>query len=168
MFAEEDPRGFLDNYRHKVIIDEVQRAPNLFSYMQTLVDAFDTPGQYILTGSAHLSMLENLMQSLAGRAALLKLLPLSFTELVSNNLLKKDLDEQLFYGFYPRIYKHHIDPLDWYPNYIQTYLEKDVREVWNIRNLVAFRRFLGLCAGRHGRILDVTELANDCAIARQN
>lgn len=166
-YAESDPRGFLADYNHKVIIDEAQRAPDLFSYMQTKVDELDTPGQYILTGSAHLTILEKLTQSLAGRAALLKLLPLSIMELMNHNNLKEDSMSQLFTGFYPRIYKHCIDPIDWYPNYIQTYIEKDVREVINIKNLLTFKRFLGLCAGRHGQILDVSGLANDCGIARQ-
>ena len=166
-YAENDPRGFLADHPHNVIIDEVQRAPNLFSYLQTKVDELDTPGQYILTGSAHLTLLEKLTQSLAGRAALLKLLPLSITELMNHNLLKEDDMAQLFTGFYPRLYKHAIEPLDWYQNYIQTYLEKDVREIINIKNLLTFKRFLGLCAGRHGQLLDVSECANDCGIARQ-
>ena len=76
-------------------------------------------------------------------------------------------EEQLFTGFYPRIYKHDIEPIDWYPNYIQTYLEKDVRSIIKVKNLLKFRRFMGLCAGRHGQILDITALANDCGIARQ-
>jgi predicted AAA+ superfamily ATPase len=166
-YANSDPRGFLAQYSEKVIIDEAQRSPDLFSYMQTKVDEFDLPGQYILIGSAHLTLLEQLTQSLSGRAALMKLLPLSLAELVDIKSLKKNCIEQLFYGFYPRIYKHHIDPTDWYPSYIQTYLEKDVRTIINVRNLTTFKRFLSLCAGRHGQILDITELANDCGIARQ-
>jgi uncharacterized protein len=166
-YACEDPRGFLADYHNKTIIDEVQRAPELFSYMQSKVDEFDTPGQYILTGSAHLALLEKLTQSLAGRAALLKLLPLNMLELKKHHLQKSNSEEQLFTGFYPRLYKHQIEPSDWYPNYIQTYLEKDVREIINVKNLLTFKRFLGLCAGRHGQILDVSSLANDCGIARQ-
>lgn len=165
-YAETDPRGFLADHNHRVIIDEAQRAPNLFAYMQTKVDEFDSPEQYVLTGSTHLTLLEKLTQSLAGRAALLKLLPLSLTELMNHNLLKKDEMAQLFTGFYPRLYKHNIEPLDWYPNYIQTYLEKDVREIINVKNLLTFKRFLGLCAGRHGQLLDLSELANDCGISR--
>ena len=166
-YAETDPRGFLADYNHNVIIDEAQRAPDLFAYMQTKVDEFDKPGQYILTGSAHLTLLEKLTQSLAGRAALLKLLPLSITELINHNSLKKDSATQLFTGFYPRLYKHNIEPFDWYPNYIQTYIEKDVREITNVKNLLTFKRFLSLCAGRQGQLLDVSALANDCGIARQ-
>ena len=167
VYADSDPRGFLADNNHKIIIDEAQRSPDLFSYMQTKVDEFDTPGQYILTGSAHLTLLEKLTQSLAGRAALLKLLPLSLLELQSSQLLKSDNITQLFTGFYPRLYKHNVEPIDWYPNYIQTYLEKDVRLILNVKNILTFRRFLGLCAGRHGQLLDVSELANDCGIARQ-
>ena len=166
-FAQSDPRGFLAQYSEKTIIDEAQRAPNLFSYLQTNIDTTDTPGRYILTGSAHLTLLEKLTQSLAGRAALLTLLPLSLTELTKHQQLKENAITQLFTGFYPRIYKHQISPVDWYPNYIQTYLEKDVREIINVKNLLTFKRFLGLCAGRHGQLLDVTGLANDCGIARQ-
>lgn len=166
-YAETDPRGFLSDYGNKIIIDEAQRAPKLFAYMQTKIDEFDTVGQYILTGSAHMTLLEKLTQSLAGRAALLKLLPFSIAELISINQLKVSCTEQLFYGFYPRIYKHNIQPLDWYSNYIQTYLEKDVREIINVKNMLAFKRFLSLCAGRHGQILNVSELANDAGIARQ-
>lgn len=166
-FAEQDPRGFLAQYSKPVIIDEIQRVPSLLSYIQGQVDTSDTPGQYILTGSAHLMLLEKLTQSLAGRAALLKLHPLSFNELEQKNCLKDSCIEQLFTGFYPRIYKHHIAPIDWYPNYIQTYLEKDVREMVNIKNLTTFRRFIGLCAGRHGQLLDLSALANDSGISRQ-
>lgn len=166
-YAQTDPRGFLAEYNEKVIIDEAQRAPDLFSYMQTRVDEYDKPGQYIITGSAHLTLLENLTQSLAGRAALLKLLPLQITELSGKNMLDESCIQQLYRGFYPRLYKHQMDPIDWYPNYIQTYLEKDVREIINVKSLVTFKRFLGLCAGRHGQLLDISGLANDCGIARQ-
>ncbi len=166
-YAENDSRGFLTQYSKNTIIDEVQRAPALFSYMQTHVDQLDEPGQYILTGSAHMALLEKLTQSLAGRAALLKLLPLSLPELLSASEQKQSCMQQLFNGFYPRLYKHDMTAVDWYPNYIQTYLEKDVREIINVKNLLTFKRFLSLCAGRHGQLLDVSSLANDCGIARQ-
>lgn len=166
-YAESDPRAFLSQYNQHVIIDEAQHSPGLFSYMQTKVDALDMPGQYILTGSAHLILLEKLTQSLAGRAALMKLLPLSVPELTEAGQVKTNYIEQLFTGFYPRLYKSQIHPADWYPNYIQTYLEKDVREIINIQDLLKFKRFLKLCAGRHGQLLDISGLANDCSIARQ-
>ncbi|MDF3054801.1 MAG: putative ATPase [Gammaproteobacteria bacterium] len=166
-YAETDPRAFLAQYDEKIIIDEVQNAPSLFSYIQTKIDARDNPGQYILTGSAHLTLLEKLTQSLAGRAALMKLLPLSISELTAAHQLKSTYIEQLLTGFYPRLYKSQIYPSDWYPNYIQTYLEKDVRNITNIQNLIQFKRFIGLCAGRHGQLLDISQLANDCGIARQ-
>ncbi len=166
-YAENDPRGFLADYANKVILDEVQRTPDLLSYLQTQVDKTDSPGQYILTGSAQLTLLEKLTQSLAGRTALLKLLPLSLTELNNENAVKQDCCEQLFYGFYPRIYKHDINPIDWYPNYTQTYIEKDVRDIINITSLTTFKRFIALCAGRHGQLLDISALANDCGIARK-
>jgi predicted AAA+ superfamily ATPase len=172
-FAQEDPRGFLAEYSGKTIIDEAQRAPELFSYLQTQVDELDLPGQYIITGSAHLSLLENLSQSLAGRAGLLKLLPLSIAELKQNNLFDaaanhgQYINQLLLRGFYPRIYKHAISPVDWYNSYVETYLEKDVREILNIKNILLFKKFIGLCAGRHGQLLNVTSLGNECGITRQ-
>ena len=167
LYISLSPRGFLEEYNHKTIIDEAQRAPDLFSYLQTKVDSLDTPGQYILTGSAHLTLLEKLSQSLAGRAAILKLLPMSIAELSNANERITDLNEQLFTGGYPRIYQHNIPPVDWYPNYIETYLEKDVREIINVKNLQTFKRFLGLCAGRHGQLLNISSLGSDCGISRE-
>ena len=165
-YAEHDPRGFLSEYSKKVIIDEAQKVPHLFSYIQTKVDELDSPGQYILTSSEQLNLHQNISQSLAGRAALLYLMPLSLSEMVDNNLLQSTLDRQLLGGFYPRIYKDDIDPTKWYSNYIDIYIERDVRNILQIRNLIDFQRFLCLCAGRHGQVLDITHLANGCGISR--
>lgn len=166
-FAKDDPRAFLEKYNTGVIIDEAQRVPSLFSYIQTRVDETDEPGQYILTGSVQLQLQSKLNQSLAGRIAILKLLPMSMAELMDNHLVSYEYHQQLVKGFYPRIYKHELEPSDWYPNYIQTYLEKDVREMVNIKNLIIFQKFIKLCAGRNGQLLNIVELANDCGVSHQ-
>ena len=165
-FALEDPRGFLATYSKGVILDEAQRAPDLFSYLQTKVDETNEPGQYILTGSQNFLLLENITQSLAGRVALLKLLPLSLTELQSANYSLTSLEELLFRGFYPRLYKRTgINPSTWLSNYIQTYLERDVRLIKNITDLSVFQLFLKMCANRVGQPLNASELGNNCGIS---
>ncbi len=164
-FAIEDPVGFLNQYDQKVIFDEVQRAPQLFSYIQGRVDASKMMGQYILSGSQNFHLLNNITQTLAGRVALFKLLPLDFTELKSNSLLAKSYAETSLKGFYPAIFDRDIDPLVFYANYVQTYIEKDVTELINIRDIKQFRTFLSLCAGRAGQLLNVSALANECDIA---
>ncbi|RYE19509.1 MAG: ATP-binding protein, partial [Sphingobacteriaceae bacterium] len=158
-FAIEDPVGFLNQYDQKIIFDEVQRAPQLFSYIQDRVDASKMMGQYILSGSQNFHLLNNITQTLAGRVALFKLLPLDFTELKSNNLLANTYAETSLKGFYPAIFDRDIDPLVFYANYVQTYIEKDVTELINIRDLKQFRTFLSLCAGRAGQLLNVSALA---------
>lgn len=165
IYAERDPRQFLSQYSHRVIIDEAQLVPSLFSYIQTKVDESDIPGSYIFTGSAQLSLHAKVSQSLAGRIALLRLLPLSISEIIDNGLLKQTIYEQLLHGFYPRVYKHNLRPSDWYSDYIDTYIERDVRQMMNIKNLTDFQRFLYLCAGRHGQLLNITSLSNDCGIS---
>lgn len=164
-FAEEDPRGFLQQYDSQVILDEVQNTPTLFSFLQQIVDEAQQPGQYILTGSHHFLMLEKITQSLAGRVALLTLLPLSMQELDAANALPKDANELIFKGGYPRTYQTQVDASHWYENYITTYLERDVRQIVNVNNLSTFQRFLRLCAGRCGQLLNYSELANDAGVA---
>lgn len=163
-FALRDPRGFLDTYKKGAIIDEAQRVPALFSYIQTKVDAQEKPGQYILTGSQNILLLENTAQTLAGRVAILKLLPLSLDELKKASFKLINSQTYLFKGFYPKIYAKRIAPTDWYPNYIQTYVEKDVRLIKNITDLNTFQKFVRLCAGRVGQILNLSSLAIDCGI----
>lgn len=163
-YATTDPQGFLAEYNDKVIIDEIQKAPELFSYLQEIVDTNNKPGQFVLTGSQHFLMLEHITQTLAGRIALLTLLPLSMQELVPTEFAIKDIDSAIFTGFYPRIYQAKLDPTDWYPNYIQTYIERDVRQIKNVHDLISFQRFLKLCAGRIGQLLNLSSLANDCGI----
>ncbi len=164
--AEEDPRGFFENNSGKVIIDEIQHVPKLLSYIQTIVDAEKTMGKFILTGSQNLLMSEKISQSLAGRTALLKLLPFNRLELIKKKGVKDYSYEEIIYkGAYPAIYSHNIDPGDFYPAYLETYIQRDVRSIQNIRNLRAFTTFIKLCGGRTGQILDLSSLANDTGIS---
>ena len=165
-FAQNDPRGFLKNYSGRCILDEVQRVPSLFSYLQTKVDADNKTGQYILSGSQNFMLLSSISQSLAGRVALLRLLPFSFAELKSNMLLPASLEQTIFTGFYPRLFDKKIAPPDFYPGYIETYVERDVRNLTNITDLDRFRTFIKLCAGRIGQIINFLSLANDAGISQ--
>lgn len=141
-FATEDPVGFLKLYDENVILDEVQRVPSLFSYIQGIVDDSGKMGQYILSGSQNFHLLNSITQTLAGRVALFKHLPLDFTELKSVNLLGDTYAQAAVRGFYPAIYDREIDPVVFYANYIQTYIQKDVTELLNIKDLSLFRTFI--------------------------
>lgn len=165
-FATEDPVGFLNQYNEKVIFDEVQRVPALFSYIQTRVDESKQMGQFILSGSQNFHLLSSITQTLAGRVALFKLLPLDFSELKPMGFLADDYLFAAVKGFYPAIFDRGIDPVVFYANYIQTYIEKDVTALLNIRDLKLFRTFLGLCAGRAGQLLNVSAIANECDISQ--
>lgn len=165
--AQEDPRGFFVTYaaREGLIIDEIQEAPDLLSYMQGIVDREYRPGFFIITGSQHFLMHEKISQTLAGRIALLTLLPLSVSELKGAGMLQDNLGELLLKGGYPRLYVQPIDRQVWYSNYISTYIEKDVRQVLRITDVVAFQRFIQLCAARVGNIINYAELARDADIS---
>ena len=163
-FALEDPKGFINRYRDGVIIDEVQNAPLLFSYLQETVDKKKKMGQFILTGSRQFGLLSKITQSLAGRVGLLELLPLAESEI--NSKFKK-IDNQLFTGHYPALYNRKISPLIWYEDYIQTYIQRDVRQLVNVKNLSKFRVFLKLCAARNGRILNISELCQVSDLNRE-
>jgi len=179
-FAGEDPRGFLAQFSGQVILDEVQRAPHLFSYIQTVVDEEDRPGRFILSGSQNFLLLEAVSQSLAGRCAILHLLPFSLAELEARSPLdvdaigsrlpapregsRGDLMATLVRGFYPRIHARGLDPGRWLRDYFQTYVERDVRQILQVGDLEAFDRFVRLCAGRNGQLLNLSSLANDCGI----
>ncbi len=163
--AENDPRYFLSLYPEQAIFDEIQRVPKLFSYIQTHVDSLDKTGIYILSGSQNFLLMKSISQSLAGRTSVLNLATFSISELKQADLLITNLDECLFTGFYPRIYNQKPLPYDFYQSYIKTYIERDVRELKNITNLSAFHKFLRLCAGRVGQILNTTELANETGIS---
>ena len=161
LFAIEDPRGFLGQ-ADKMILDEIQKTPELLSYIQVMVDE-NKNKKFILTGSHQLLLNEKISQSLAGRTRILTLLPLSFSELYTNTQVPS-LDECIINGFYPRIHNDKISPQDWIPSYIQTYVEKDVRQITNIGDQIAFDRFLHLSAGRAGQLLDFTSLGKDIGI----
>ena len=163
-FALRDPRGFLAQFQDGAVLDEVQRAPELLSYIQVIVDEQRRNGRFLLTGSSQLLLDERTTQSLAGRTALLTLLPLSIDEVraFGRNPSTNDL---LHTGFYPRIYDQHIEPTRALGDYVETYVERDVRQLMQVRDLTTFRRFIGLCAGRVGRLLNLSSLANDTGIS---
>ncbi|MBE6469945.1 MAG: ATP-binding protein [Coriobacteriaceae bacterium] len=163
-FAQEDPRSFLAHYADRVILDEAQRAPELFSYLQGAVDAAGTPGQYIISGSQNFLLMEAISQSLAGRVAVMNLYPFSARELDEAKMLPARIDDLLLTGGYPRIYDARISPADYYPSYIQTYLERDVRAGAGILKLSEFDRFLALSADRTAQVLNREKLARDCGI----
>lgn len=165
LFAERDPNGFLELYNQKVIFDEVQRVPSLFSYMQALVDESKIMGQFILSGSQNFSLIKSITQSLAGRVALFKLLPFDFEELQSQNLLPHDYASMIMRGCYPALYDRPIPTTAFYANYIETYVERDLSEILNVKNIRLFRIFLKLCAGRIGQQLNLTNLAKEAGIS---
>ena len=165
LFAEQDPNGFLELYNQKVIFDEVQRVPSLFSYIQTLVDESKIMGQFILSGSQNFSLIKSITQSLAGRVALFKLLPFDFEELQSQNLLPHDYASMIMRGCYPALYDRPIPTTAFYANYIETYVERDLSEILNVKYIRLFRIFLKLCAGRIGQQLNLTNLAKEAGIS---
>ena len=165
MFASQDPRGFISTYPDKTIIDEVQRVLTLLSYLQTHCDDVGKEGMYILTGSQNMQLMEAVDQSLAGRVGLLHLLPFSKSEMESGGILPQSIDEKLLCGCYPRLFDKKIAPDDYYPAYISTYVERDLRNLKDINDLGKFVRFLKLCAARVGQLLNKSSLANDCGIS---
>ena len=162
--ALEDPRGFLADFPNGVILDEIQRTPNLLSYMQQIVDEKKQNGFFILTGSDNFSLQQITSQSLAGRIALLTLLPFSMKEIKSETWLA-GTDKRILYGGYPRLITETPDRTFFFKNYIGSYIERDVRQIVNVKDSNLFHRFLTLCAGRIGSILDYTSLSNDCGIS---
>jgi predicted AAA+ superfamily ATPase len=163
----EDPIAFLNNVGSKVIFDEAQKYPELFSYLQVRVDEDQTPGQYILTGSENLSLSEKVGQSLAGRAGNLTLLPLSISELELAGRLPQSIDSLLLTGFYPRIYGQNVPAATFYSDYLTNYVERDVRQIQNVSSLINFRRFMQLLAGRAGLVFNSTSLANDVGVSHK-
>ena len=164
LLAATDPRRFLENYPNGAILDEVQRVPELLSYIQGIVDEKNEPGLFFLTGSHQLELHGALIQSLAGRIGLLTLLPFSIHEL-SEAGIELTLNEYLLTGFLPRIYDKHIEPTTFYRDYLKTYVERDVRQLINIKDLTTFQRFLKLCAGRVGSVLNMNNIANEIGIS---
>jgi predicted AAA+ superfamily ATPase len=163
-FAVSDPRGFLAAYPDGSILDEIQRAPQLLSYLQPQVDEQSAPGQYILTGSQQFEVMTNISQSLAGRTALLKLLPFSIEELTKAGI-SSGIDTLLLNGFYPRIYDAGLNPTQALGDYLETYVERDIRQLINIKDLALFEKFVKLCAGRTGQLLNLQSLGNDVGIS---
>ncbi|MEQ1747763.1 MAG: ATP-binding protein [Saprospiraceae bacterium] len=164
-FAIQDPRRFLATFDHHVILDEAQRVPHLFNYLQGKVDNDRIMGQYILSGSQNYLLMEGITQSLAGRVALFKLFPFSFSELRAAGLLTESPEEAIFRGFYPRIYDHDLQPRDFFPNYFETYVERDVRQLSAVQDLTLFRNFVRLCAGRICQPVNYQTLATDTGIS---
>ena len=162
--ANDDPRGLLESYPDGCIIDEIQRVPDLLSYIQTLVDSHKQNGKYILTGSSQFHLMHNISQSLSGRTAILKLLPLTLLEASRFNHAYT-LDEWLVRGLYPRIYDESLDPTKAYRNYFETYIQRDVRQLMNIRDLRLFERFIRLCAGRSGQLFNASHLADETGVS---
>ncbi len=162
-FATTDPNGFLKQFKNGAILDEIQKLPQLFSYIQQIVDENPKPGFFILSGSNNFLMQQNISQTLAGRVAYVHLLPCSLKELKIAKLLN-NFEHHIFNGSYPEPLYKHILATDWYPNYISTYVERDVRQIKNISDLSLFMKFLRLCAGRTGQLLNLQSLGNDCGI----
>ena len=162
-FAKSDPLAFLRSYQNGVILDEVQWVPELFSYLQVLTDERNIPGEYILTGSQNFLLSNQITQSLAGRVAMLNLLPFSKAELTPHIQLQS-WEALTVNGGYPRKYQFDISPNDYYPNYIQTYIERDVRQILNVMDLGNFQKFLQLLAGRVGQIFNQSNFSNELGI----
>jgi hypothetical protein len=164
LHVEEDPRGFLAQYPQGAILDEIQRVPQLLSYIQESVDQKSEKGLYILTGSHQFNLNQAISQSLAGRTTILKLLPFTFNELSQLSVMHT-LDEYLWKGFFPRIHHDALDPTKAYRNYVETYLERDLRQLIQIKDLSVFQKFLKLCAGRIGQVFNMHSLAGDLGIS---
>jgi len=161
-FAMNDPRGFLNQHPKGMILDEVQNTPELLSYIQGLVDE-DSSKRYILSGSSQFSVIKQITQSLAGRTAMLELLPLSYQE-IKSEADKKSLDIILYSGFYPAIYAGKNIPKLLYPSYTKTYLERDVRDLLNVKDIMLFQKFMRLCAGRIGSLFVASDLASELGV----
>jgi predicted AAA+ superfamily ATPase len=163
--AESDPRGLLSRFPDGAILDEAQRAPKLFSFLQTRVDADQRMGLYVLTGSQQFGLFSGISQTLAGRVGLVQLLPFSMGELQSAGKLPRGLDEVLYRGAYPPLHDRDLAPIDWHGNYVNTYVERDVRQLISVRDLSIFQKFLRMCAARVGQLLNLSALAADCGIS---
>lgn len=164
MFATSDPRAFLARFGDGAIIDEAQRVPGLFNYMQGVQDGNRKDGFYILTGSNNLLLNQSFSQSLAGRIGYIDLLPLCHSEILGFKRKEQNIEELMLNGCYPEIYDKKRDPTIWYPAYIRTYIERDVKQIRNIENTLLFNRFLQLCAGRTGQQLNISALSSETGV----
>ena len=163
-YATEDPRGFLAEVAKGAVIDEVQRAPALLSYLQEEVDARPRPGRFVLTGSANLGLLAGVSQTLAGRTGILTLLPFSHDELRGFPNVPRDRESTLWSGAFPAVFDRRIPVSEWFSAYLATYVERDVRQVLNVSDLQAFQSFVRLCAGRAGQLVNLSSLGSDCGV----
>ncbi len=163
-FASTDPQAFLEQHHKGAILDEIQKVPELFSYLQQVADESRKKGLFILTGSQNFLLQQSISQSLAGRVAYLTLLPFSKQELKETSFAEQSLEDWIYKGSYPPIYDQRLHPGDWYSNYIKTYLERDVRQMKNIANLKTFDRFLRMCAARTGQLLNQSSLSIDVGV----
>jgi predicted AAA+ superfamily ATPase len=164
-YAESDPRGFLARFPDGAVLDEVQRCPALFSFLQTRVDEDQRRGLFVLTGSQQFGLLSSISQTLAGRVAVVALLPFSLGELQAVERAPATLEALLFQGLYPPIYDRDLEAAIWYKNYVSSYVERDVRQMVNVRDLSTFQRFVRMCAARTAQLLNLAGLAIDCGIS---
>ena len=164
-FAQNDPKRFLARFSQGAILDDIQRCPDLLSWLQGLVDARGLMGDFVLTGSAQLDLVAGITQTLAGRVARVELLPLSASELAAANALPNTLTQMLFQGGYPALYSRDVAPQDWFNNYMATYVERDIRQLIHVRELGQFQTFVKMCAARTGQLLNLTSLGADCGIS---
>jgi uncharacterized protein len=161
--AMKDTRGFLNKYKNGAVLDEAQRVPQLFNYLQTIVDSKKSNGQFVLSGSNNFLMQDNISQTLAGRVGYIELLPLSLNE-IKPGKASMALEERILQGFYPAVVTRQSTHKRWFPNYIKTYVERDVRMIRNIGNIILFNKFLKLCAGRAAQLLNINNLANEVGV----
>ncbi|MCK9463546.1 MAG: ATP-binding protein [Proteobacteria bacterium] len=162
--ALRDPRRFLDLYATGAVLDEVQRCPEIFSYLQGVIDELKTAGRFVLTGSQHFGLMERISQSLAGRVGLLNLLPFSFEELSRGGQEPPSLETAIFQGGYPPLYSAPAAPERWLNAYIATYLERDMRQLIHVREIDAFQRFMRLCAANIGQLVNMARIGSDCGV----
>ena len=163
-FAIDDPRGFLAQYPDGAVFDEIQRAPDLTSYLQPMIDEDEREGRFILTGSQQFEVSNTINQTLAGRTALVKLLPFTIREIESAFVLP-NIDTLIYKGFYPRLWDKQLDPTQALGDYFETYIERDLRQLVSVKDLNLFQRFIRLCAGRIGQLLNISSIANDTGIS---
>ncbi len=164
-FAQNDPKRFLARFPKGAILDEVQRCPQLLSWLQGWVDERGLMGDFVLTGSSQFNLIEGITQTLAGRVGRVELLPLSASELAATDKLPDSLTQMLFQGSYPALYDRPLSPQDWYSNYIATYVERDVRQLIAVRDLSQFQTFVKMCAARTSQLLNLSSLGADCGIS---
>lgn len=164
LFAKTNPKAFLAKYPKGAIFDEVQRIPELFNYLQGIVDSSDEMGQFILSGSNNFLMQQNISQSLAGRVGYIELLPFSLSELEASNIQNESLYKQILEGFYPDIIRKKSSASRWITNYIRTYLERDVRLIRNIGDILLFSKFLKICASRTSQLLNMSSIAKELGV----